>query len=164
MRGVTMLEKRHQVLFTQLDTYRKEMLPGISEEEADMIPEGYSNNIRWNMGHVYLDQYLWIQSVTKEDTGVPADFHRWFGYGTSPGDFDNNTPSFKQLAALLEGQPQQIREKYGRRLEEEYAPTEMGMHTIEQVLIRTIFHEGLHLAAIMQLKRQIKRKTGSAHT
>lgn len=42
---------------------------------------------------------------------------------------------------MLKSQPADIKEAYGDRLEVEYMPTEMGMHTIEQVLIRTIFHE-----------------------
>ncbi len=33
----------------------------------------------------------------------------------------------------------------GYRLKEEVHPTEMGMFTIEQVLVRTIFHEGMHI-------------------
>ncbi len=36
---------------------------------------------------------------------------------------------------------------------EEFPPTEMGMHTVEQVLVRTIFHEGMHLAAIIALRK-----------
>lgn len=44
-------------------------------------------------------------------------------------------------------------QKYSRRLEVEYPPTEMGMRTIEQVLMRTIFHEGMHLQAILDIKK-----------
>ena len=29
----------------------------------------------------------------------------------------------------------------------------MGMHTIKQVLIRTIFHEGMHLQTILDIKK-----------
>lgn len=52
--------------------------------------------------------------------------------------------------------PFKLMENYGHRLEEEYPPTEMGMRTIEQVLIRTIFHEGMHLQAINDIIKCLK--------
>ncbi|MBS4190473.1 DinB family protein [Bacillus sp. FJAT-49705] len=152
------MNERHVVLFNQLESYRSEIsgvLENVSEEQADIIPKGFNNNIRWNLGHIYLDQYLWIQAVTKEKADVPKQFHSWFGYGTSPANFTPETPSLEELKSLLQRQPSQIKEIYGDRLEEEFPPTEMGMHTIEQVLIRTIFHEGIHLQAILNLKKCI---------
>ncbi|MBB6452523.1 hypothetical protein HNQ94_000968 [Salirhabdus euzebyi] len=151
------MKQRHQVLFNQLESYRSYMLgvlEGVSEAEAEVIPPGFNNNIRWNLGHIYLDQYDWIQAVTKEKSGnVPDSFRSWFGYGTSPTDFTSETPSIEVLKTLLAKQPEQIKEQYGHRLEEEFPPTEMGMATIEQVLVRTIFHEGMHLQAILDLKK-----------
>lgn len=153
------MKPRHQVLFTQLESYRNELLTvleGVTEEMADSIPAGFRNNIRWNMGHVYLDQYLWIAALTKDRNDVPESFHRWFGFGTSPADFTEDTPSFDELIELLKAQPANIKDIFGNRLEEKFTPTEMGMHTIEQVLIRTIFHEGMHLQTIKTLKNAFK--------
>ncbi|MEH7253090.1 DinB family protein [Neobacillus niacini] len=150
------MNNRQEVLFTQLETYRSEILEAVenvTEAEAEAIPKGFNNNIRWNLGHIYLDQYAWIQAVTKETSSVPGQFSTWFGYGTSPADFTPETPSFEELKHLLKEQPAQIKAEYSERLEEEFPPTEMGMHTIEQVLIRTIFHEGMHLQTILDLKK-----------
>ncbi|WP_134685519.1 DinB family protein [Brevibacillus migulae] len=148
--------KRHEVLFNQLQAYRDETLQlvgDVTEEMADRIPAGFRNNIRWNLGHIYLDQYLWIQHLTKETIQMPDGFQEWFGYGTSPADWQTNPPSLEALQELLKGQPGHIRDTYGERLEEEFPATEMGMHTIEQVLIRTIFHEGMHIEAIKAIRR-----------
>ncbi|MDQ0271283.1 DinB family protein [Cytobacillus purgationiresistens] len=150
------MNQRHEVLFAQLETYRQDILDileEISEEEADIVPKGFKNNIRWNMGHIYLDQYLWIQAVTSERNSHLKEFNTWFGFGTAPADFTSETPTFHELKLLLKEQPNRIKQLYGNRLEEEFTPTEMGMHTIEQVLIRTIFHEGMHLQAIMDIRK-----------
>lgn len=150
------MKRRHEVLFEQLNTYRSELLEmvaEVSETEVDIIPQGFNNNIRWNLGHIYVDQYLWIQALTKQDIPVPMAFNEWFGYGTSPYRFTDETPTFSELIPILQLQPQVIQELYQDRLEEEFTPTEMGMHTIEQMLIRTIFHEGLHMGAIQALMR-----------
>lgn len=152
------MEKRHDVLFTQLLDYRQATLDSVlhlTEEEADVIPAGFSNNIRWHLGHIYLDQYLWIIHLTKEEIPLPEGFREWFNYGTKPADWRATPPSLDTLRQLLQEQPRFIRETYGHRLEEEFPATESGMHTIAQVLVRTIFHEGLHLAAINDIKRFI---------
>ncbi|WP_455675735.1 DinB family protein [Pradoshia sp.] len=148
--------KRHEVLIKQLADYRHEFLETVSsvrEEEVDIIPEGYRNNIRWHMGHVYVDQYLWIQHLTKEEIVMPKNFIEWFGYGTSPLDWGDDIPSVDYLKKLLAIQPFMIRDLYGERLEEHFPTTESGMHTIAQVLVRTIFHEGIHLANVQAIKR-----------
>ncbi len=150
------MNKRHEILFNQLESYRSYVV-GVAEtltaEQAEIIPNGFKNNVRWNLGHMYLDQFLWIQAVTKEKAPVPEQFNDWFGYGTSPDNFTDETPSFEELLELLKAQPAYIKDLYADRLEEEFAPTEMGMHTVEQVLVRTIFHEGMHLQTILDLKK-----------
>ncbi|KAB2332071.1 DinB family protein [Cytobacillus depressus] len=148
------MKQRHEVLFRQLENYRNEVLDAVDKitaEEAEIIPKAFNNNIRWNLGHIFLDQYLWIQAVTKEKTVVPDQFNVWFGFGTTPANFSEETPSFEELKRMLKYQPLHIKETYGNHLEVEFEATEMGMNTIEQVLIRTIFHEGMHLQAIIDL-------------
>ncbi|MGE7689573.1 DinB family protein [Lysinibacillus sp. NPDC097214] len=150
------MKQRHKILFQQLESYRSEVLhviETVTEDLADIIPTGFHNNIRWNMGHIYLDQYLWIEALTNEKDKELVAFQSWFGYGTSPTNFNDETPSFEALKKLLKVQPSQLKEKYGDRLEVGFPPIDMSMNTIEQVLIRTIFHEGMHLQTILDIKK-----------
>ncbi|MEI3606327.1 DinB family protein [Pseudogracilibacillus sp. SE30717A] len=150
------MKKRHEILFNQLHTYRNELLNelnGINEEKANIIPKGFNNNIRWNLGHVYLDQFLWIQELTKKTIDIPNIFHTSFGFRTSPNDFVTETPSTADLKERLKSQPTYIQNEYGHRLEEEFPPIDMGIRTIEQVLMRTVFHEGMHMQAIIDIKK-----------
>lgn len=159
--------KRHEVLFKQLEDYRRETLAaieGLTEEMVDLVPPGFNNNIRWNLGHLYLDQYLWLQHLTKEPAPIAEGFAEWFDFGTRPADWKSQPPSLEALRTLLSEQPGRIRELYGHRLEEvyfrggsreEFPPIESGMHTVAQVLVRTIFHEGLHLGTILAIRRSL---------
>ncbi|MFS0784323.1 DinB family protein [Bacillus sp. 1P06AnD] len=150
------MSKKHEVLFNQLNDYRSQvinLLSSVSEEQADVIPAGFHNNIRWNAGHIYLDQYLWIQHLTREPIYIPEEYHNWFGYGTSPTVWQTSPPSMKEIIQQLKNQPKYIKEKYGDSLEVEYAPVESGMKTLPQVLVRTIFNEGIHLSHIQLIKR-----------
>lgn len=148
--------KRHEVLFNQLEGFREgtiHAIDGITEEMADLIPTGFNNNIRWNLGHIFIDQYLWIEHLTKEPISLPDGYRDRFAYGTSPSSWTSRPPSINELREQLSQQPARIKELYAERLEEEFPPTELGMHTIAQVLVRTIFHEGLHIAAIQNIRR-----------
>lgn len=152
------MNDRQKNLFRQLESYRGEVLHAIenvTEEEAEIVPKYSRNNIRWQLGHLYLDQYLWIKALTKEDIQASPAFAASFGYGTAPEDFTEETPSFSELKELLRQQPAEILKRYGSFLDKEYPPTEMNMNTIEQVLIRTIFHEGMHLQAINDIKKHL---------
>lgn len=113
------MEKRHKALFQQLEDYRQETLKaieGLTKEDVNIIPDGFSNNILWNLGHIYLDQYLWITHLTKKTPPIPPGFNEWFNLGTKPADWDTQLP---KLA----------------------------------VLVRTIFHEGMHLASLNTIRR-----------
>ncbi|WP_202077796.1 DinB family protein [Caldalkalibacillus salinus] len=154
------MKKRHVALFKQLQDYRGyffHVLEGVTEAEAEMIPDGFKNNIRWNLGHVYLDQYLWIEAVTREQIDYPRAYDQWFGFGTTPADFTDETPSFDELKEKLYHQVSQIERDYGHRLEEVFPPTEMeDLTTIEQAIVRMIFHEGMHVQAVIDFKKFIK--------
>ena len=153
------MKERHEILFNQLRSYRNatlSLLEDVSVEDAEIIPNRFNNNIRWNLGHIYVDQYLWIETQIIEIKNVPSEYNSWFGYGTSPVNFSSETPSFDELKILLENQIEDIKRKFSSKLEIENSPTEMGMNTIEQVLIRTIFHEGIHFQNILILKKFIK--------
>lgn len=155
------MKANHEILFNQLESYRNDVLSvlqDVSEEAAEIIPTYFNNNIRWNLGHIYLDQFLWIEALTKENSETTKRLNKWFGFGTSPNQFTDDTPTFEELITLLKHQPKTIKEMYGHRLEEEFPSIDMGMKTIEQVLIRTIFHEGMHLQAIMDIKKCLKNQ------
>jgi hypothetical protein len=43
-----------QMKFVRTSTIRS--VEGLDEKLADIIPKGFNNNIRWNLGHIYLMQ------------------------------------------------------------------------------------------------------------
>ena len=152
------MKQNHEAFFNQLEGFRRYFLKvsDVTPGEAEIIPKGFKNNIRWNLGHVYNEQYIWIHTLTNENVDAPKEFDEWFGPGTTPENFTVETPSLVELRGLLNHQIAKIKEAYGERLEEVYPPTEMwNMTTLQQVLLWTSFHEGMHLQAIKDIKKCI---------
>ena len=77
------MKKRHEILFNQLDEYRGNLLDvvkDVTDEEAEIVPVHFNNNIRWNLGHV-----IWTNMIGSKQFLVrkitPENFSSWFGYG-----------------------------------------------------------------------------------
>lgn len=150
---------RNEILLKQIAAFRHNTLSaveGLTEEEADFIPEAFNNNIRWNLGHIYLDQYDWLYHKTREDNPAPKHYRELFGYGTKPEDWQQTPPTLEELCNRLMEQVQFIEQEFGYRLDQELdGPTELGMSTFAEVLPRTFYHEGMHLGAILAIRKAI---------
>ncbi|MGM0804338.1 MAG: DinB family protein [Bacillota bacterium] len=150
---------KNDILLKQLAAFRHNTIStveGLTEVEADFIPEGFNNNIRWNLGHIFLDQYDWLYHKIREDNPAPIHYRELFGYGTKPENLQQTPPTLQELRHRLMEQVQVIGEQFGHRLHQELdEPTELGMNTFAEVLPRTFYHEGLHLGTILAIKRAI---------
>lgn len=140
-----------------LKIYREYLLGSladVTQEQAEHIPKEFRNNIRWNLGHMYVDAYLWIFSLTGESDETITKWNSWFGYGTTPNDFTEETPTFEELKDLLIFQMEDLQNRYGNQLSQSYPPTKYeGYTTIEDVLMRIAFHDGVHFQTVVHLKR-----------
>jgi hypothetical protein len=150
----------HEVLLNQIDFVRKvtlKVLKDVTEEMADIVPEGFNNSIRWNIGHIFIDQYMWLYFKIPDELKLPDQYKELFGFGTKPADWKIQPPSLEELKALLRQQPVHIRQTFGHRLDEKLIePTELGMSTIGEVIPRTLYHEGLHVGTILSIKKVIQ--------
>jgi hypothetical protein len=76
-----------EILMNQVEASLRHLLyvlKDVTEEMSNIIPEGFNNSIKWNVGHIFLDQYLWIYLKIDDELEVPEHFREWFGYGTKP--------------------------------------------------------------------------------
>mgnify|MGYP001221505563 CR=1 FL=1 len=132
---------------------------GLSEQALDYIPEGFNNNIRWNLGHIFVIQEKFAFQFAGDPLQLPDNFERWFAKGTQPADWqEEQLPSLDELLKLLAEQPVRIGKELHNRLNEQVETplttgTGLTLSTIEEFLSYTLFHEGIHFNAINMLKR-----------
>ncbi|MGO4369270.1 DinB family protein [Paenibacillus sp. 2TAB19] len=151
----------NQPLFKQLEFIRQQTIKaveGISESTLDIVPKGFNNNLRWNLGHIYLVQEKFAFYFSGETVQLPESFERWFGRGTKPADWEGELPSLDTLLAMLAEQPKRIEHTLIGRLDEpvkDSYTTGSGLtiSTIGEFLNYTLYHEGLHFNSINLIKR-----------
>ncbi len=149
------------IILKQLDFIRQltiKAVVGLSENTIDHMPEGFNNNIRWNLGHIYTVQEKFAFHFAGEPLQLPENFDRLFAKGTKPADWKEELPSLEELLALLAEQPKRIQHVLHDRLDERVAkPFTTGsgllLNTIGEFLNFTLYHEGMHFNTITLLKR-----------
>lgn len=150
-------------LFKQLAFVRSRLLTaaeGVTEEMADLIPQGYRNSIRWQLGHVYVVCERFAFQYIGIPLHMPDGFKGWFENGTSPLDSPNTIPypSLQELKILLIDQQERIRESLKDRMHTKIVPSYttsggMTMETPEEFLSFDLYHEGLHTSVIKMYKK-----------
>lgn len=153
-----------QSIFDQLTFLRYVTLytvQDINEREVSLIPEGFNNNILWNLGHIYLVQEQFAFSFAQEPMEMPAGFMELFAPGTKPSEWTIQPPPLPELLQLLKEQSNRIREKLNGRLDEEVAAPltlpGLTLHTIGELLTFNLYHEGVHVQTIRMLKKLNER-------
>ena len=133
---------------------------GMKEEETLFIPKGFNNNIKWNLGHIYLIQEKFGFQIIGEETKLPNNFMELFGTGTKPVDWRNQVlPTTDELIQLLINQLERIEKNLDGRLEGEIVPyttsTGLSLSTVKELISFCLYHEGMHFNAIKSIKRMI---------
>lgn len=138
--------------------YTLNLLKKADEDAWDRQPEGFSNTIRWNAGHIYnLADYLLSQALESYE----VQHREWAGYfkaGTSPSDWLELPPSEEELFAAMKDQGKFISELTDEQLgRAPDTPIEIGkfitLYTVDEVLSFLAWHEGIHAGLIDRLAR-----------
>ncbi len=129
----------------------------LSESQANFIPERFNNNIRWNLGHIYLvhEQLAFMEAPTSRK--IPEGFTELFAMGTRPLDRTNEEFTLNELIELLKEQPQRIEQELKGRLNEKvekpFLLPGLQLEAIGEFLSFAFYHESGHTQSIKMIKR-----------
>lgn len=143
-------------LFGQMIFWRQKTLKALdatTEEEADKMPEKFSNNLRWNFGHILVLTDSILLKAIGETITVQERYIHYFDGGTSPKDWKEAPPSLDELRRNLEAQALRLEAILKGRLDEGLAKPFLGLNTIGGLLLFAMNHECLHLGTINGLKK-----------
>ena len=135
-------------------------LKDLPQEKWFEQPEGFTNNVAWNVGHLVLAQ----QGLCYQRCGVTppigmeklGEMRKMYGGGTSPADWDEN-PDTDELLKMLTELPAHMTEDIAAGKFDGYEkpePQEGRFPPPDSVLHAFIFnqyHEGLHAGTIGEI-------------
>jgi hypothetical protein len=151
-------------IFKQLGFVRENTLSqvvGMKDEESLLIPKGFNNNIKWNLGHIYVIQEKFRFQIMGEETQLLNYFMELFGSGTKPTEWGNQElPTIHELIQLLRNQLDRIEQNLEGRLDDGIPPyttsTGLTLSTVKELISFCLYHEGMHFDAIKSIKRMIQ--------
>ncbi|MFD2568619.1 DinB family protein [Pseudotenacibaculum haliotis] len=149
---------------TQFDILRKvreltmKTIQGLTLEQLHAIPEGFKNNIAWNVAHLVVTQQLLHYRMSGKDCLVPDELIELNRKGTSPSS-QFTQEEFDEVLELFEGLPDTLEEDYNEGIFTEYNPYETStgfvLDSMNTAITFNNFHESLHLGVIMSIKKLV---------
>jgi hypothetical protein len=127
-------------------------------EQLNTIPEGFSNNLIWNLGHVVVTQQLLVYKLSGLPMAVSDAMVEKYRKGTKP-EHDVTQEEADQLKALLFRTVDQLEADYNNGVFVNYQeyPTSTGfvLQSAKGAIEFNNFHEGLHIGIMMSIRKFI---------
>lgn len=145
-----------EMIFQQINLIRQNTLnemEDLSEKQADQMPKGFRNTIRWNLGHIYTVQNILLSQFGGKDIETPSRYIELFATGTKPSDWNGEVPTLNDVRHHLEEQTSNLKEALFDHLDDKAAKQFKSFSTIGEILSFTLYHEGIHTGAIKGLKK-----------
>lgn len=155
-----------QTLFKHMETIRDltlKVFDRIPEEVIDVVPVGFNNSIRWNLGHIAFIQEKHVYFAAGEQMALPETFEEFFKPGTKPAEWVGQPPSLEEIKEALASQPARIRTSREGQLNEALPnpyTNLMGVtfYSRAELLLFNFYHEALHTETIKRIYRAIQRE------
>ncbi len=139
--------------------YLLNLIADLNPEHLNEIPEGFNNNIIWNLAHLISTQ----QGICYKRSGlqpiVQDKFISPYLPGTKPEGFVDSS-DVETIKSLLLSSLDEFESDYKKNFFTTYTPvvTRYGVElaNIDDAVNFLLFHEGLHTGYVMALKRVLK--------
>jgi len=146
----------------QFDVLRKSRLltlkelDGLTLDQIHTIPQGFKNNIAWNIAHLVVTQQLLHYKLSGLNCLCPDDLIEAHRKGTSPTKTFTEQ-EFEEVKELFVGLPDTLEEDFEAGIFENFIeyPTSAGfvLNSLESAIVFNNFHEGIHYGVIRSIKK-----------
>lgn len=149
--------------FTETITYKnriilKRFLEEISLDDLNKIPEGFSNNIIWNIAHVVVTQQLLVYKLSGLPMHVSEEMVAKYRNKTKP-EGNVTQAEVDEINGLLESLLFQTEKDLDAEIFKTYTEYTVSLGTtltnVEEAIEFNNFHEGIHLGYILALRKAI---------
>lgn len=133
-------------------------LENYSLEQLNTIPEGFSNNLIWNIGHIIVVQQMLVYKLSNLPMHISDVMAEKFKKGTKP-KHNVTQEEIDEMKLLLFSTLEKTKTDYNENLFQNYNEfTSMSGFTIKSITDAIEFnnyHEALHTGIMMQIRKFI---------
>lgn len=145
-----------------VNTTSRNMISKILEnhtlEQLNKIPEGFSNNLIWNIAHVVVTQQLLVYKLSGLPVMVSEEMIEKYKKGTKP-EQDASQAEVDEIKSLLFSTIEKTKEDYANGVFKNFNeyPTSTGfvLTSAEGAMNFNNYHEGLHVGILMSLRKLV---------
>ena len=135
-----------------------ELLNGLSLDQVNKIPEGFKNNIIWNIAHNIVVQQLLIYRLSGVDIRVSEVMIERYKKGSQPIN-SVTEDELKSIKSLLTKTVDWLEEDYDSHLFKTYkeytTSYNITLSSTDNAIAFNNTHEGLHLGYAMALRKLV---------
>ncbi|WP_424237041.1 DinB family protein [Bhargavaea ginsengi] len=128
--------------------YTLGQLKQLEGADWDKLHPGFSNNVRWNAGHIFVSLENFTKMINPDFEIVHPEWVGLFNTGTSPEGWGEGVPSNEELLTALKEQTERIAGALEGKLDGQLGhPLEIAGHNMdtgEKLLQFAVWHEGVH--------------------
>lgn len=125
-------------------------------EQLNKIPEGFSNNLIWNIGHIVVVQQMLVYKLSGLPMMVSDEMVEKYKKGTKP-EHDVTQAEVAEIKDLLLETILKTEVDLNNKVFQNYNeyPTSTGfvLKSAEDAMAFNYFHEALHLGIMMSLRK-----------
>lgn len=150
-----------QSLLSTWETSRKLLVPFFEKytvEQLNKIPEGFSNNLIWNLGHVIVAQQSLIYKGSNTPMYISNELFDQYKPGTRPAaPVDQAHVDQLQflLIDMIEKTKADLEQNRFGAYNQRMTGTGFYLGSLEDALHFNNFHEGLHYGVMLSLRKMV---------
>lgn len=136
----------------------RNVLDNYTLSQLNLVPEGFKNNLFWNIAHVVVTQQLLCYKLSGLDLMVSDKWVELYKKGTCTSE-DASKSDLEHLKELLLTTIEQTEKDIDLGLFQTFTeyPTSTGfvLKTVDDAFEFNNFHEGIHLGYVLALKKAV---------
>jgi hypothetical protein len=150
------MEATFKIWETSRNIYLK-IIENYSLEQLNKIPEGFSNNLAWNLGHIIVSQQGLVYRLSGLPMNISPEMMEKYKNGSKPTA--TTQEEIEELKVLLFSLLNQTKEDYANGKFTSYNEYTTGtgfyLANLKDAMEFNNYHEGIHLGFMMNIRKFI---------
>tara|TARA_B110000971_G_scaffold175791_1_gene181076 strand:- start:435 stop:890 length:456 start_codon:yes stop_codon:yes gene_type:complete len=150
--------KEHLSIFAHNRTIYSRFLNNFSLQQLNTVPEGFNNNIIWNVAHALATQQSIMYTLSGLKPVVPQSWVDGYRKGTKP-EGDVTQEFVDAIDDALMSTMEQLKKDIEAGVFENYQPyttsTKMELNSFATAFPFVLFHDGLHIGSVLALAKLV---------